>query len=240
VFLNLLFFLLLSPDRAREMYRTSLKLDDVRAVELLARAFEEDKTNQDVTYRLGYLYHKMNRTREAVDYYSKTVRLNSCHERALNNLGTIAYQEKKKQEARSYYEKAAKCGKDAVTPLYNLANLESEEGNEEAARSLYERVVRKDPNHARSRHNLGLLYFRRYNQTGSDVDLEAAEKQLKEAVRLSPSDPLTLFNFALVLEAGQKTDEAIRVLKKADSLSSGKTIQPRIREALARLKGKGQ
>ena len=203
-----------APDRKAEaaaLYKKAEKADDVRALEILARARTLDPDNAEIPYRMGFLYHKMNRTQDAEKYYTAAIERNACHERALNNLGSIYAAKSETDRAAEEYRRALKCAPRSVSALYNLANLVTDD---KEAESLYTRALAIDPRHARSQHNLGVLYMNR----GGEENLKRAELHLERARLLSPSDPLVLYNAALVKKHLGRTAQAVTLLDSADRL----------------------
>lgn len=234
----LLFFalpLVAQPDRKAEavlLYQKALKSDDVRGIELLARAHQLDASNPQVVYRMGFLYHKMNRTAEAEKYYGLTLGIDKCHERAHNNLGSIYAARSEPERAAESYRAALKCEPRSVSAAYNLANLLSEEGRGLDAEALYLKALSIDPRHARSHHNLGVLYMNR----GGEINMKKADAHLSRARALTANDPLVLYNAALVKEHLNLQPEALKLLDSADRLSESRpSLRKKIREARTRL-----
>lgn len=213
--------------RAQELYEKSLRADDVRAVELLVKARSLDPGHVEAAYRLGYLYHKMNRLQEAEKYYSDTLKLKPCHEKALNNMGSIYAARDDAARAEQNYRAAIKCSPDSVPSLYNLANL-LDSGAE--AEALYLKALAIDSAHWRSHHNLAILYMNR----GTEASLKKSELHFERALLLNASDPLLLYNAALLKKKIKKDSEAVRMLQKADRLAEGRAgLRKKIRAVLA-------
>lgn len=223
--------LIAENSEAKKLYDRALKADDVRAIELLARAHALEPENARITYRMGFLYHKMNRTVEAEKYYGRTIELDRCHERALNNLGSI-YAARDAGLAAETYRKALQCAPRSVPSAYNLANLLAAEGNTAEAEKLYGKALSIDPHHFRSHHNLGILYLNR----GDKDSLAKADVHLERARAINPSDPLVLYNAALVKKHLGRKDLALRLLDSADRLCENRmSLRKKIRDAKAGL-----
>jgi len=192
---------------AGELFKQSLNQDDVKALETLARAQTIDPENVDVLYRIGYIYHKMNRIKEAAEYYNAVIQRRSCYKQALNNLAGIQLLRKEDEKADEMYRAAIRCDPRAFQPLYNLANMLADRGKDDQARSLYEAALKLNPRHMRSHHNLALLLLRQATEKEGLDDqtrkglLNLAETHLSKAVSLAPEDPLNRLNLARVLKA---------------------------------------
>lgn len=217
---------------ARQLYERSLKADDVRALELLARAHAIDPRSARITYRMGFLYHKMNRIAEAEKYYNLTIGLDSCNERALNNIGSIYAARPDTVLAMETYRRALKCAPRSATAAYNLANLLAEEKDLVEAEKLYLRALSIDPRHVRSHHNLGILYMNR----GDRASLEKADSHLERARTISPADPLVLYNAALAKRHLGQREAARKLLDSADRLAENRpALRKKIRAQKAAL-----
>lgn len=223
------------PDRKAEallLYKKALKSDDVRGIELLARAHQLDPRNASVVYRMGFLYHKMNRVPEAEKYYGLTLGIEKCNERAHNNLGSIYAARNETERAIESYRTALKCEPRSVSAAYNLANLLSEDGKKAEAENLYLKALSIDPRHARSHHNLGVLYMNR----GGEENLKKADLHLSRARVINPADPLVLYNAALVKEHLNAPADALKLLDSADRLCENRaSLRKKVREARTRL-----
>ena len=85
-------------------------------------------------------------------------------------------------------------------------------GNVSEAERAYTAILKGSRTHPVALHMLGLLHAQR----GNFAD---AEPLLKKAVRVDPGNPDVLFNYANVLRALDKTDDALAWLAKAIALS---------------------
>jgi len=85
-------------------------------------------------------------------------------------------------------------------------------GNISEAERAYTTILRGSKTHPVALHMLGLLHAQR----GNFAD---AEPLLKKAARANPGDPHILFNYANVLRALDKTDDALAWLSKVIALS---------------------
>ncbi|MCE9599124.1 MAG: tetratricopeptide repeat protein, partial [Spirochaetia bacterium] len=132
-----------SRKEAKALYDSSLRQDDVRAIETLQKARSLDPDNADIVYRIGFLYHKMNRLREAETYYNDVIEMHSCMEKAHNNLGSILLARNEVEKAAEHYTAAIRCNPGSVTAIYNLANIRSDQGQDSEAIELYKQAVNR-------------------------------------------------------------------------------------------------
>lgn len=108
-------------------------------------------------------------------------------------------------------------GASAPTSPHLSANLDQaiaahRSGNLLEAERAYTTILKGSKTQPVALHMLGLLHAQR-------GDFADAEPLLKKAVRVDPSNPHVLFNYANVLRALDKTDDALAWLAKAIALS---------------------
>ncbi|NPV01170.1 MAG: tetratricopeptide repeat protein [Brevinematales bacterium] len=76
----------------------------------------------------------------------------------------------------------------------------------------YKKTIELDPNHAKAYNNLGVVYFKLYN------DKENAEKNFKKSMELSKTNSLVYFNLGSIYYNQKRYDEAIRFFNEAIKL----------------------
>lgn len=238
-------------DRARELLARAEGQDDLAALQTLALAREAAPQNPVVHYRIGYLYHKMNRLPEARSAYETALQFDRCAAGALNNLGNILKKQGELERAIDLFERACECDPRAFLPHYNLGNVYREAGRYEQAADAYERALKIEPDHGRSRHNLGLVYMIRAERTAGAGDVRfqenyaRARRELDAAIRLLPRDPRARLTRASLHELGGAADQALadyraalRFLPQASSLRADaqrrvQTLETQLRAARA-------
>jgi superkiller protein 3 len=217
---------------AQDLYKRALKEDDVRAIHTLLRARALAPRDERITYRIGFLFHKMNRRPEASEAYQATLDLKPCHTRALNNLGNIQKDQGDRAAALASYRRAIRCDREFSVAHYNLANLLRDAGELPEAVQHYEAALSSEPDHYRSHHNLGLIYLKmvRYRKgktpetpnAGASLDLKRlsgkALQHLARACELNPRDPLNFYNRGRLYELHEDRAHAVSDYKRALSL----------------------
>lgn len=103
-------------------------------------------------------------------------------------------------------------GASAHSAILDHAIAAHRSGNISEAERAYTTILRGSKTHPVALHMLGLLHAQR----GNFAD---AEPLLKKAARVNPDDPHVVFNYANVLRALDKTDDALAWLSKAIALS---------------------
>lgn len=145
---------LIQADPAHDLYHKSLTQGDVEAVRMLKRAATLDPNSQEIRFRLAFLFHKMNYREQAAREYENTLKLQSCHKKALVNLGNLHSDAHRYDRAASLYRKAIECAPDFYAGYYNLALVKKED-----RRSLLEKALSLKPDHFGSMYLLARTYY---------------------------------------------------------------------------------
>ncbi len=234
---------------SQSLLEQSYHEDDVRAIGTLVEALRLDPTNEPAAYRTGYLYHKMNRIKEAIQYYGMTLSINPCHEKALNNLASLLYKTGRKGEALELYLKSSSCKPDFYLPYYNAGNLYREQKRYDEAVSSYEKAIERNSSHFPSHHNLAVSYLAlsrkpRLLPREREEFLDNAEKHARKAADLSPRQPLLHVTLGEILEERKKWSQAREEYSEAarlyfDDRNQKNRMERKVREMEAKM-GKGE
>jgi tetratricopeptide (TPR) repeat protein len=73
----------------------------------------------------------------------------------------------------------------------------------------YKKTIELDPNHSKAYNNLGVVYFKLYN------DNDNAEKSFKKSMELSKTNSLVYYNLASIYYNQKRYDEAVRYFSEA-------------------------
>ncbi|MCR9144807.1 MAG: tetratricopeptide repeat protein [bacterium] len=226
---------------ADALYAAALKQDDVRAIKILLRAQKLAPRDKRISYRIGFLFHKMNRRPEARAAYERTIELDACHTRALNNVGNILKDQGLRDEAVARYSQAIQCDPEFSVGHYNLANLFRSAKRYTKAVKHYEAALAVTPNHYRSHHNLGLIYLRMARAAGAEsVERsqfsDRARRHFGRACDLNPRDPLNFYNRGRLFEMHADRTKAVSDYKRALSLlKTNSAFKNRLRKRIQRL-----
>ncbi len=131
-----------------------------------------------------------------------------------NTLGSIQLKQNKLTEAEQNFHKSIELKPDYVIAYANLAVANIREGNFEEAGKFLDRGIEND--------KYGFFDQKRKFDAFSSVGVEAlkkknysvAEEFLRKALDIDPNNIDLQRNLAMVLNAQNKTDEAIKVLQK--------------------------
>lgn len=225
---------------ADALYNESLKQDDVRAIKTLLRAQPLAPRDERIVYRIGFLFHKMNRRPEARNAYEETITLAPCHTRALNNVGNILKDQGLRDEAIRRYSQAIQCDPQFSIAHYNLANLFRTAKDYPAAVKHYQAALSATPDHYRSHHNLGLIYLKQAQDATQDTQkaeyANKARNHFSRACELNPRDPINFYNRGRLYEMFEDRARAVSDYKRSLSLlRSNSAFKSRLRKRIQRL-----
>jgi tetratricopeptide (TPR) repeat protein len=149
---------------------------------------------------------------------------------AWNSLGTIAYHAQQYAQAEQYFRKGLAADPDEYAPLVNLGGVLISLRQYQEAWSINTLAVSKQPNDALAHSQLGMACF-------ALGKLDAAEAELREAIRLDPrhfTNPQLVLAEIYVRE--RKPEAAADILEQFLELHPDFALAPKILERIARLR----
>lgn len=163
--------------------------NDERAIELLRSAAESDAENSLVHYDLGLALAQSGSADLAVPHFERALELDPRHKESLYNLARAVHATDP-QKARQYRErfatlKAEEQDTDRAGTLWNFALAEAQKQRWSEAFDLFRQALAacgQCPARGQIHKNFGLTY-------GHAGELEAAERELLQALELLPDDP---------------------------------------------------
>ncbi|MCK9168914.1 MAG: tetratricopeptide repeat protein [Treponema sp.] len=151
--------------------------DTQGAVSAYNNVIRINNVNGDALRELGTVYFAAENYGASEDSYRKALALLSPDEKdpaTYYNLSTTLFAEKKTAEAVAYAKKAYDT-KDALRDVnaeanvvYNYALMLDEAGKNDEAIPLYSEVLKLNPNHEKTKINLGVMYL---NMNPPDIDM---------------------------------------------------------------------
>ncbi len=220
-----------ASDREKAMALTYIGIiyddrgDYAKAIESYNRALTYDRKNP-ITYRnLSLAYRHRKDYEKAMEYAEKAVGLDSGNVNNRILLGNILYDRGDYKGAVEEYQAALKIEPENGTVLYNLAMALLKKGDEVAAIEYFKRAGASD--------KIGDIAGMAYGKLGvlftQRKDFDLAEKYLKLASSVKPSDPVVRYNLGIVYLKQNKNEEALKEFLKAEEMGKG---DPRILESL--------
>jgi len=122
------------------------------------------------------------------------------------NLGSAYFELGKFVEAERWFLKAKSMDKTRTASEYQLGRIAFETGKTEEAAIIFESLLKKDPENVLA---LKAAAFSRLKMG----DLAAANKHYEKVVALVPESADSSYNYALVLHALNRDEDAIKILK---------------------------
>ena len=136
----------------------------------------------------------------AIEHFRRAIALKPDFFDALNNLGVCLHRLNMYSEAAEYFRQALRVQPSNMDVQYNLASVVEAMGSDCFSRArakdavaLFEQALAYRPSNARTLTNLGIALIEISN-------FEQARIRLQEAIRLAPSEPVSLGNLALALK----------------------------------------
>jgi len=207
--------------------------DSAGAVNCYKKVIEIDPVNVSALNECGHVYSNMGQYANAEAFHRKAVSLLKPGDKdpiTYYNLALALYNQKKNSEAEkhaqlSYEQKdAIKASKERAVVVYNYALIEDSLGKADKAIALYKEVLALDPDNAKTKTNLGVMFmamsppdadtaltffldaykveksFELENNLGSAYlakkDYSNAITHFQNALKKSPKDQTVRFNLA--------------------------------------------
>lgn len=151
-----------------------------RARQKLVFALEQAPSIPETWYAMGYFLENTGNTKEAEQYYLKSIALAPQRGDVLNNYGTYLCRTKKYQLAIHYFNQAVKdkTYMDPSGTFENAANCALKIPQLADAKLYFTRALEEDPNHVSALLGLAEVYYQEKNYA-------AAKKKLQEFLRFS-------------------------------------------------------
>lgn len=156
----------------------------------------------------GELLLKMNKPSEAKDAYLRALELDHNNADLWYNLAIVNIEMKDPSEALRNFNRALDLNPYHKLALFNSALLMQESGEAKLrpeANRRFLTYVKEEPDDANGYFNLGMLAM-------DANENEAAERWMREAIRLQPGFRSALFNLALLYSQSQRELDALPVL----------------------------
>tara|TARA_B110000438_G_scaffold264473_1_gene277177 strand:- start:2085 stop:4058 length:1974 start_codon:yes stop_codon:yes gene_type:complete len=192
---------------------------------------------------LGAVFAEQNMLEEALQNYSKAIKINPNYVQAYNNLGVCKYKLGKKDEAIKVYEKAIKINPLHADTYNNLGvafKLTEINANEKSIK-FYKKAIEIEPNHADAHNNLGSEFrklkdyeksiyhyekaiaanpklFIAYSNLGNVYkrlgNYKAAIKSQEKAIKINPKSSDAYYNLGTIFEKLNEFEKAIKCYEK--------------------------
>jgi tetratricopeptide (TPR) repeat protein len=162
----------------------------------------------DVLNIEGVLLYNLNRPAEAIDRFSKAIRLDHNNQFLWHNFGMLYLNLGLPENAMEYFNSSLQKNPHFTEAKIALAITYQRIGRKAEAGKIYEQILQDDPFNPGILTNYGSLLFEMDEQ-------KKGEELLERAISSSPKDSLILYNYArsLVLYS-DKLDKALEISKQ--------------------------
>lgn len=157
---------------------------------------------------LGAAHSKTGHKMEALESFTKAVKINPHYPDAHNNLGVTLRNFGRQEDAILSYKQALTIKPDYAEAHYNLGNALNDLGRQEEAAASYARALALKPDYFDAHNNMGLAL----NSLGRN---EEALENFTKAVAIRPNHVEALNNLGITYRGLGRQEEAIQCYKKA-------------------------
>jgi protein O-GlcNAc transferase len=161
---------------------------------------------------------------EAIASFERAVAIDPTLPEPHFHLGLAYDRRDRPGEAIAHYVHALRLRPDYAEATYGLSTVCTKVGDLDGAIVLLRRITSRAPAFAEARYNLGLNLWNRFKASarpGVASDLDAAESELKEAVRLDPAQAPYHSALGQLLAERETYAGAIEHLRQAVALAPG-------------------
>lgn len=163
-------------------------------------------------YNRGNQFKDQGNFIQAIDDYSKAIKLNSKHVKAYYNRGNSYGKQGKLSDAIEDYKKAVAINPQYTEAYYNMGNTYEKQGNLEEAIMSYTKALETNPKYSAA-------YCNRGNVHQAQGNLQQALDDYSKAIEINPSFAGVYSNRGNVYFAQGNTEKAITDYNKAIDLN---------------------
>jgi tetratricopeptide (TPR) repeat protein len=189
----------------------------------LKQSLSADPNNLAALFNLGFIARKEGNNLQAEQYLQRAVRLGKDYPEALFELGNLKMDQKKYDEAVPLFRHFVEVTGDPTQGYYKLAISERNLHQVDAAErdmSVF-RTLSKSPQPTNYPLQHFFDYLERRSTLSSEQQNEADLRQLQAEVQQHPDRPRSLYLLAESLLRLGRTNDAMEILQRLDTVSAG-------------------
>ena len=177
-------------------------------------------TKKNKYNELAFSFYKLQRSKESIDAYSKTLALFPDNGIALRGIGTVYYElEEDHDKALQYFEKALEVDEAESKPIYyKLGWLYNDKDRHDDAVKILLKAIEYDSEDAGYREELGYAYYMK-------EQYEFAMSQLNKAIILDETSKLAYYYMGLCFIATNKKGDAMNMYYKLKELEGEEAVE---------------
>ena len=153
------------------------------AIMAYRKAIQYNPYFEQAFYNLAYLSMELRNFDESIENFNKFIKMQPNHSKAHFGLGNAMMMKGKLDLAMLEYRISGKLDPKFALPYMNMANIQMQIKNIPAAIKNYQKALKIKPDMASIHLSLGMIFYQFKN------DIPKALSHLKDALRLSPSQP---------------------------------------------------
>lgn len=185
-----------------------------KAMKEFLKAIELDKSNARALNAAGVISLKLNKPKDARNYFNKSLAADKTYSMAIDNLGTMDLTDGKDKEAEKKFKTSLEYNTQNTTAMYHLAQIAIRKHDANSALRYLNNALALNCNSPAIYNLMG----RAYAIQGNDA---AAINAFKQSIMTKPEFTLSYYDLANVYERRGDSEFAIEQLKTAVSIDPG-------------------
>ena len=183
----------------------------------------QDPDSAAVHMLLGEVLDAANQTEEATAEFEAAVKAAPGQAEAHFGLGFLYWKQKRYAEARREFEAELATQPEHTQALAYLGDAEMHGGSAEKAEGYFRRALELDQGVRLAHLDLSILLARK-------KDVAGAERHLREAIRLEPTNPDAHYRLGRLLRSAGRVEEAEAAFAKVKELAGKEQKAPPLTE----------
>ncbi|HOP49590.1 MAG TPA: tetratricopeptide repeat protein [Ignavibacteriales bacterium] len=162
-----------------------------QAIELLEELISKNTNDDDLNFKLGFLYSKVYNFEKAIFNYRKAVELKPQQFEYNYNYAIVLSENGNYELAIEYFNKALELKNNDINCIYNIGCTLKRANKFKEAIQVFENVLDINPNHAESIYNIGVIYYEMQ-------EFQTAKEYFNRTIELNPEFPDAYWNLSLI------------------------------------------
>jgi tetratricopeptide (TPR) repeat protein len=186
--------------------------DQKKALMEFKKVKPDSRFFQDAAVHISFIYQEKGQLDEAITFLKDVIKEQPENPEFMYYLGTVYEEGKKFKEAEIYLKQAINIEPQEAKFHFRLGVVYDKWGRKDDSMESMKTTIRLDPKHAHALNYLGYTY------ADLGVNLDEAERLIKEALKYKPDDGYITDSLGWVYFKKGRYQEAIILLKKAVQL----------------------
>lgn len=162
-----------------------------QAIELLNELCENNPENDDLFFKLGFLYSKNGDYVQSAEAYEKAISINPNKFEYYYNCGIVCTNLGKIDKAINYFNKALEFTPNDINTLYNLGCALKKGNNYQDALAYFNKVLSLNNSHSDALYNIGVILYEQQN-------FQKAKEYFLKTIDINPKFADAYWNLSLI------------------------------------------